>query len=117
MARIVVEAGIPSEVYEAAKNAGLSWSKVLTQALIEQLSFTNKEKERKITEDQQAVFNDAMVVLTGKLIAFERGDDAFKHPIEYAKVWCETLRSVGYFTTAQELIDAAKTKIAERKKN
>lgn len=106
---------MPSEVYEAAKKAGLSWSKTLTNALIAQLAMDTKVKRAEITEEQLRVYKDAMVVLTKNLIRASSGDDGFKHPIEYAKVWANTLREVGYFTTASELIEDAKAKLAERK--
>lgn len=115
MARIIVKASLPVEVHEAGIKLGVEWGKLLTEIIIAKSSMVMKKERQQATEEQMRVYKDAMVVLTGKIIQSANGEDSFKHPIEYAKVWAKSLIEVGYFTTATELIDDAKKKIAERK--
>lgn len=105
MSRQVVDAGVPHEVYLAAKAAGINFSKTLTEALIQKLSATTKEKRTAQTRDQIEIYNEAMVVLREKLIHHNLGD---KDPSLYAQAQAERLLAAGYFTTASELLSDAR---------
>lgn len=115
MSRQVVEAGVPHDIYLAAKAAGINFSQTLTDALIKKLSIEAKETRQKLNLAQNNQYEEAMSIIVPVLISESNGHKLRTSSLEFANEHSKKLNMMGYFTNPAELLKEAELRIIKQR--